>query len=73
MRRAIDLRAAHIVVRVKRLPMQVALVDHIVVDDGDVLDAASSKQPEQRRPEAACANNEDALRDAHRKYSPRLK
>jgi hypothetical protein len=60
-------------VRVERLPMQVALVDDVVVDEGDVLDPASSEQSEQRGPEPAGPDDENARHGAHWKYSPKLK
>jgi hypothetical protein len=44
--------------------VEVALVDDIVIDDGDVLDAASSQQSEHRRAKSARTDDENALSGA---------
>jgi hypothetical protein len=55
--RTFDLRMADVVPVVERLPVQVALVDPVVIDDSDVFDAASRKELKHRRTEATRADD----------------
>ena len=70
---ALDLRQADVAVSVECLPVQVALIDHVVVDDGQMRHFALGKQTKHRRREASGADDQHAMLGAHLKYSPRLK
>lgn len=71
--RAFDFRSTDVVAGVEGLPVQVALLNLVVVDDGDLRNATLSEQAKHRRAEPARPDHQNTMRLHHLKYSPKLK
>ncbi len=71
--RASDFRSPDIVAGVEGLPVQVALVDSVIVDDGDLGSAVLRERSKNGRAEPAGPDDQNTMRCLHLKYSPKLK